>query len=184
MNNDIQFNLPENVTSDAIVQIDIANRGRDVFSKESLLQCTQEMIAMHYSSEVACGILERLNLHSMEAASPALDAYISLRKKYPDIPFYSAQTTEDVTDAALYIIDSVVSHTQSTDRLGILNEVCLALESKFGSGKKLDKTLKRIRMQTTDDILHAIDMYFVMRKMNPDEKFVNKRMQQLWSDAS
>lgn len=104
----------------------------------------------------------------------------SLSSKQIDIT--ASQSPEAiVSDTALFLIDTVVTKTKVTGRYDIVSAVCEILEAKFGDGAKLEANLEKLNLQTTKDILHAVDLYFIMKKLYPDTVFGRDRMVKAWS---
>lgn len=78
---------------------------------------------------------------------------------------------ENVTEGALRIIETIIKRENSHDRRFLLEKVCEELEAKY-VGESLEYHLSQMNINTTTDILHAIDIFFVMEKMFPDTTFL------------
>lgn len=65
-----------------------------------------------------------------------------------------------VTEGAFSIIGTVIKERHLTNRIDILSAVCDDLEQRFPP-EKLEKSLSRMHMSTTDEILYIIDLYLM-----------------------
>lgn len=81
---------------------------------------------------------------------------------------------ENVTEGAMRIVEEVVSKTDNHDRSFLLAKVCDELEERY-AGDSLEYHLSQMHIDTTSDILHAIDMFFVMKEMFPDSTFMREK---------
>ena len=86
-----------------------------------------------------------------------------------------------ISDITLYVIDNIVRRTRVTDRYDVMAHVCDVMERRFGTGEKLEQNLTKLKLATTNDVLHAIDLYFTMKRLYPDTVFGRKRMQSVWA---
>ena len=108
------------------------------------------------------------------------------RSKYPSTKFADDQIRQggsDVTDTALFVIDSVVQKYKITDRFDIMSAVCDAVRSKYGEGDRLELHLRRMHLLTTKDVLYAIDIYSTLKQLYPDIVFGRERVRESWADA-
>lgn len=177
--------LPSGVMPEAISKIDLINgmaipEDRVLFA-DGILKAFKESCGESFDEE-----LRRLGMQSQPDFLRTIDAYIGMREQYPGIAFHDgfvSRTGTNVSDVALFLIDSIVKKNNISDRYDVMSEVCEALEQKYGSGPALEKHLGKLNMQTTDKILHAIDMYFIMRKLYPGMNFSRERMRKAWADV-
>lgn len=75
-----------------------------------------------------------------------------------------------LTDGAMRLIEDVVKEKELTDRMDILDAVCDVLEQKY-QGESFESHLNRMHMSTTNEILRAIDIYFIIRADFPAYNF-------------
>ena len=92
-------------------------------------------------------------------------------------------SNSSISDITLFVIDNIVKRTKTTDRYDVMGYVCDVLEHRFGTGDKLEPNLKKLNLATTQDVLQAIDIYFVMKQLYPDTVFGRKRMQNVWNPS-
>lgn len=177
--------LPANVIPDAIALMDSINGTHFPICPETLAEEVYSVLAKRHPGSALNEELRRLNLDTTEGMRQAVDAYTALRKTYPKMSFCgkSEMGSTEVTDTALFIIDSVVRKRHVTDRFDIVSAVCDVMEKKFGESERLERNLDKFNLRTTKDILHAIDIYFVMRKLYPDTVYGRERMVQTWADV-
>lgn len=186
LTNAMMGELPKTVNPDAISMMDKLNGMEVPQSRESFAEEVYRALEKDFQGDALSKELQRLRLSTTEELLSSVDAYIALRKKYPGIAFHNEfmqRSGSEVTDTALFIIDNVVKKARITDRFDIMSEVCTVLENKFGCGDKLEANLNKMNLRTTEDILHAIDLYFVMCRLYPDTVFGRERMQKVWADA-
>lgn len=69
-----------------------------------------------------------------------------------------------VTEGAFSIVGSIIKEHHLTDRIDILSAVCDDLEKRFPP-EKLEKSLSRMHMSTTDEILYIIDLYLMNQRL-------------------
>lgn len=65
-----------------------------------------------------------------------------------------------VAEGAYNLVGAIIKKHQLTDRIDILSAVCADLEERFPP-EKLEKSLSRMHMATTKDILYIIDLYLM-----------------------
>lgn len=177
--------LPETVIPEAISVIDKINGTNipedcDAFA-ETIDKALREKWGKEYRREA-----KRLGIDTQEGLRLTVDIYITLRKEYPNIAFhndYVMRSGTTVSDTALFLIDVAVREKKITDRFDIVSEVSNMLEARFGDTDKLEVNLEKLNMRTTKDILHAIDLYFIMRELYPDTVFGRDRMRKAWKCA-
>lgn len=177
--------LPPGVKPEAISKIDLIN-GMDVPADRARFADTILTALKDSCGETFDGEMLRLGMQSRPDFLRAIDAYITLREQYPGIAFHDefvTRTGTDVSDVALFLIDSIVTKSNIKDRYDVMSEICEVLERKYGDGPALEKGLRKLNMQTTDKILHAIDLYFIMRKLYPSMNFRRERIQKAWADV-
>lgn len=178
--------LPANVVPDAIVLMDKINGTYFPVHPETLVEEVHKVLAKTYSGSVLTEELRRLNLDTPEGMDLTVATYTALRKQHPKTRFcerFEASSGMEVTDTALFIIDNVVKKHKITDRFDIMSAVCDTLERKFGESERLENNLDKLNLRTTKDILHAIDIYFVMRRLYPETVYGRERMAQAWADV-
>ena len=80
---------------------------------------------------------------------------------------------DNVSDGAMRIVEEVVKRTNNRDRSFLLTAICEELETRF-VGESLEYHLSQMHISGTSDILHAIDLYFVMEKLFPGTSFARQ----------
>lgn len=65
---------------------------------------------------------------------------------------------ENLTKGTRLLIKDMINKYDTTDRHVLCEHICFYLEDKF-TGKALDYQLKRMGLETTGDVLRAIDEY-------------------------
>lgn len=80
---------------------------------------------------------------------------------------------DNVSDGAMRIVEEVVKRTNNRDRSFLLTAICAELESRF-VGDSLEYHLSQMHIGGTSDILHAIDLYFVMERLFPGTSFIRQ----------
>ena len=88
-----------------------------------------------------------------------------------------------ISDITLFVIDNIVKKTHITNRYDVMSHVCEIMEHRFGDGDRLEQNLDRLNLKTTKDVLYAVDIYFIMKKLYPDTVFGRKRMYGAWASA-
>lgn len=178
--------LPTNVVPDAIALMDKINGTHFPINSEILTEEIHNILARDYHGAALDEELQRLKIDTPEGMNLTINAYAALREKHPKMRFCKKSETNsgmEVTDTALFIIDSVVKKHQITDRFDIVSAVCDVLERKFGESERLESNLDKFNLRTTKDILHAVDIYFVMQKLYPETVYGRARMEEVWSDV-
>lgn len=178
--------IPPDVVPEAICLMDDIMGHMPVVSQEGLSAAVFERLESQFKGDALDKELARLHLTQMSDMKKAIYAYNILCSKFPNTRFSEERIrgeSNDVTDTALFIIDSVVQKNKITDRYDIMSAVCNAVQNKYGAGDRLDVHLRRMHLKTTKDILYAIDIYFIMRKLYPDTAFGRERVREAWKDA-
>jgi len=178
--------LPPDVSPEAICLMDDIMGHRPAVSRERLSSAVFERLESQFKDDALDKELNRLHLNQMSDMNKAIGAYNTLCRKFPNTRFaeyHIRNEANDVTDTALFIIDSVVRQNKITDRYDIMSAVCDAVQNKYGGGDRLDTHLQRMHLATTNDILYAIDIYFIMKKLYPGTVFGRERMRVAWKDA-
>ena len=178
--------IPPGVNPEAICLMDDIMDHKPVLSREGLSAAVFERLEDQFEGDALDKELERLHLVKMSDMYQTIDAYDTLCRKFPENRFAEERIrggADDVTDTALFIIDSVVQKNRITDRYDIMSAVCDAVQNKYGGGDRLDTHLRRMHLTTTKDILYAIDIYFIMKKLYPDTAFGRERVRDAWKDA-
>jgi len=177
--------LPDGVIPEAISEIDKINGMNIPEDCGAFAETIDKALRAKWGRE-AKRESQRLGLDTKEGLQHTVDAYITLRKEYPNIAFHNDYVTRSgttVSDTALFLIDVAVREKKITDRFDIVSEVSNMLETRFGDTDKLEVNLEKLNMRTTKDILHAIDLYFIMRELYPDTVFGRERMRKAWKCA-
>lgn len=178
--------LPPDVSPEAVCLIDTVLEHRKMMNREASSSAVFEYLESRFQDDALDAELERLHLSKMRDMNAALDAYAALRRKYPTTKFADDRIRRehnDVTDTALFVIDSVVRKYKITDRFDIMSAVCDAVRSKYGEGDRLEVHLRRMHLLTTKDILYAIDIYSTLKQLYPDTVFGRERVRESWADA-
>lgn len=178
--------LPPNVSPAAVCLIDTVLGHKPMMNREASASAVFEYLEARFQDDALDTKLEQLHLSKMSEMYAALDAYGALRSKYPSTKFADDRIREsgrDVTDTALFVIDSVVRKSKITDRFDIMSAVCDAVQKKYGTGDRMELHLRRMHLLTTKDILYAIDIYFTLRQLYPDTVFGRERVRESWADA-
>lgn len=179
--------IPHGIEPEAIVLMDEMNGMKiptdtDVFAEEF-----KEFLQTRASEQTLDEKLKELKLETTEEMRATVDTYFMLRTKHPHMAFHNEflpRVGSNVTDNTLFLIDNIVKKTRITDKYGIVDAVCKAIETKFGDNeRRLNEGLSKMNLRTTNDILHAVDIYFIMRKLYPDAVFGRERAERFWADA-
>lgn len=72
-----------------------------------------------------------------------------------------------VTDGMLRLIEETVMKHHTKDRRLILQYLCQDMEERY-QGDALEYHLQQMRMTSTGRLLDAIDLYLLMREMEPE----------------
>lgn len=135
--------------------------------------------------------MESLGIGTREALLHLTGFYLS-QEELPALPKDESGAAEppredisrsSVSDIALFVIDNIVRRTRVTDRYDVMEHMCGVLEYRFGTGKTLERNLEKLHLETTKDVLQAIDVYFIMKQLYPDTVFGRKRMQSAWGPS-
>ena len=186
LTNQMLRQIPPDVAPEAICLLDEILGHKPVVNRQAVSTAVFEKLESQFQDDELDAELERLHLSKMSEMNAAIDAYDSLCRKFPDAKFSEERirgADEDVTDTALFVIDKIVQRDRITDRFDIMSAVCNAIQKKYGSGQKLEAHLQRMHLTTTKDILYAIDIYFVLKKLYPDTVFGRERVREAWQDA-
>ena len=186
MTKQILQQIPPGVSPEAISLIDTVLNHRPMMNLEASSAAVFEYLENRFQDDALDAELERLHLGQMSEMKAALAVYGALRSKYPRTKFADDQIRQggsDVTDTALFVIDSVVQKYKITDRFDIMSAVCDAVRSKYGEGDRLELHLRRMHLLTTKDVLYAIDIYSTLKQLYPDIVFGRERVRESWADA-
>jgi len=190
--NDYVYQLPSGVLPEAIERIDKVAQETNCKDCESLATAVYKSLASEHRDGSLEDAMQSLGIGTSAELLTAVNAYIALKEENPDISFYEAPgeesfTSEDdsseVSDIALFLIDNIVKKTKVTNRYDVMSHVCEILEHRFGDGEKLEQNLKKLHLKTTKQVLHAVDIYFIMKKLYPDTVFGRKRMYGVWASS-
>jgi len=181
--------LPEGGVPETFTRIDKVARSCNDMTREVLATELYKDLATEYKDGTFAEKMQSLQVETGEKMLAAVDAYIEWKAKYPDITLYKSQDPvsrgEDasINDVVLFLIDNIVKKTKVTDRYDVMSHVCEILECRFGNGAKLEYNLNKLNLRTTKDVLHAVDIYFIMKKLYPDTVFGRQRMHTVWDKS-
>lgn len=194
-------NLPEGMTEKLLIVIDKAAQTSDWDSCSDLAASVYKEVATAGTEMEFDPKMEQLGIGTGARLLAAVDTYISWRDANPDVSLYEHPVAEEepkdeqgkkdtlafegseISDVALFLIDKIVEKTHLTSRYDVMSHVCDVLEYRFGDGERLEQNLDRMKLSTTKDVLHVIDIYFTMKKLYPDTVFGRKRMYGAWGPA-
>lgn len=197
-------NLPEGMTEKLLTVIDKAAQTSDWDSCSDLAASVYKEVATAGTEVEFDPKMEQLGIGTGAKLLAAVDTYISWRDANPDVILYEFPAVEEerqepedkqdkkdaltfegseISDVALFLIDKIVEKTHLTSRYDVMSHVCDVLEYRFGNGERLEQNLDRMKLSTTKDVLHVIDIYFTMKKLYPDTVFGRKRMYGAWGPA-
>lgn len=141
--------------------------------------------------------MERLGIGTRDELLDAVDWYLENGDQPDDLIGYGMEEDDEdeffpppgrkevsessISDITLYVIDNIVRRTRVTDRYDVMAHVCDVMERRFGTGEKLEQNLAKLNLTTTKEVLHAIDLYFTMKRLYPDTVFGRRRMQGVWA---
>jgi len=141
---------------------------RGVFCREKLLDIIcEELEGMWPGDEWEKKAAEH-QLGTTKQIQLAIDAYWNAINESAFSPELFHNHT--VSDGALTLIGEVVRATAPKTRKETLVAVCECLQEKY-RGKSLEYHLRQMHLDTTGDILYAIDLYNIGRKYELFEKF-------------
>lgn len=176
--------LPAQVVPEALAAIDKAVGGKVPDDREQFASTVAMAMSGLADGAELQNMLSRYNMETPAGFNLTLDSYASLRARYPEVAFHDdfiSRPNTEVTDTALFLVDSIVKKKKVTDRYDVMAEICAALENKFGCDDKLELNLEKLNLRSTKDILHAIDFYFVMCNLYPGTSFGRDRMRKVWA---
>ena len=185
--------LPSGVLPETIVQIDKVAQVAETTNCDDLATDLYKRLAAKYRGDRLYIEMQKLNIETPEKLLAAVDAYLSIKKIYPDTKFYNGADDGDmvvsdvaasgISDITLFVIDNIVKKTHITNRYDVMSHVCEIMEHRFGDGDRLEQTLDSLNLKTTKDVLRAVDIYCIMKKLYPDTVFGRKRMYGAWASA-
>lgn len=185
--------LPSGILPEVIVHIDKAAQETGKSDCDALATELYKSLAAKNKGDCLRTEMQRLNIDTPEKLLAAVDTYVSLKEAYPNTKFYDGADDEDmvvsdvaasgISDITLFVIDNIVKKTHITNRYDVMSHVCEIMEHRFGDGDRLEQNLDRLNLKTTKDVLYAVDIYFIMKKLYPDTVFGRKRMYGAWASA-
>lgn len=190
-------NLAEDVLPQTIICIDKTARDHGLSDRTSLAMEFYKDLAKEYKGDALPARMRELGVETSEKMLAAIDAYARLKQEYPEAVFYivpeikessprgreSQFSDSEVNDIVLFVIDNIVKKTKTTDRYDVMSHVCEIMEHRFGAGARLEYNLGKLNLKTTKDVLRAIDIYFIMKKLYPDTVFGRQRMHSVWDKS-
>lgn len=74
---------------------------------------------------------------------------------------------------AYKIIKAVCDSSETTDRLVLMNNICEALEERYGV-ENVNAGAEKLGLETTGKILEAIDFYFTSLRISDDNSYIGE----------
>ena len=186
--------LPEEPEPETLSLIAKIAQGEPTDDRFDLAAAVYKALAREFRDDLPTE-MERLGIGTRDELLFAVDYYLENREELDSNEPCEEDDEEEpapklerkevskssISDIALYVIDNVVRRTRVTDRYDVMAHVCDVMEKRFGTGEKLEQNLAKLNLATTNDVLQAIDLYFIMRQLYPDTVFGRKRMQSVWA---
>lgn len=190
-------NLAEDMMPQTIMCIDKVAQRHDPLDRISLAMEFYKELAKEYKGDSLSARMRELQVDTSEKMLAAVDVYTRLKQQYPEAVFYNAPdpreeplrgresrfSDSEINDIVLFVIDNIVTKTNNTDRYDVMSHVCEVMEHRFGAGARLEYNLEKLNLKTTKDVLRAIDIYFIMKKLFPDTVFGRQRMHSVWDKS-
>lgn len=190
-------NLAEDMLPQTIICIDKVAQRHGSVDRTALAMEFYKELAKEYKGDALPVRMRELRVDTSEKLLAAVDVYMRLKQQSPEAVFYIAPepkeepsrgrecrfSDSEINDIVLFVIDNIVTKTNNTDRYDVMSHVCEVMEHRFGAGTRLEYNLEKLNLKTTKDVLRAIDIYFIMKKLFPDTVFGRQRMHSVWDKS-
>ena len=78
-----------------------------------------------------------------------------------------------VTDGAMRLVEEAVNKAQTKNKDIILGCVCAEMERRY-PGESLEYHLSQMKISSTKDVMEIIELFLIMREMDPSVTFIRK----------